>query len=338
MKLQIEGNMKNYWKDKTVLVTGASGLVGSCLTNQLINYQATVVAFIQDWNPQSELIKSQDINKVYVVQGELQNFSQVERAINEYAVDSVIHLGAQTIVGTANRSPLGTFESNVRGTYNILEAARLHKSMVKRILIASSDKAYGTSKTLPYTEDMPLKGLHPYDVSKSCADLISSCYANTYNMPVIISRCGNIYGGGDLNWNRLIPGTIQSLLLNKRPIVRSNGLFTRDYVYVKDVVSAYLTLLELSSEKQIFGEAFNFGPNTPHTVLEIINHIQQLTNTTDLDPIILNQANMEIKNQSLDSSKIRSKIGWQPLYTIEQGLSETIEWYENYLNKCLVTQ
>jgi len=325
---------QNFWENKKVLITGATGLVGSWLTQSLSEKNAEVTVLIRDHDPQSELIRSGLINKTTVVNGSLEDLYSIERAINEKEIDTVFHLGAQTIVSTALRNPFPTFESNIRGSYNLLEVCRIHKSLVKRIVIASSDKAYGSSKVLPYTEDMPLKGEHPYDVSKSCTDLISHCYAKTYDLPIVIARCGNIYGGADLNFSRIIPGTIKSILQGKAPEIRSNGLFTRDYIYVKDVVLAYLSLAESLSESQenLYGESFNFGPNCPYTALEIVNALLLLMMRQDLKPQILNNAKGEIQDQTLCSKKAKDKLGWTPSYSLEDGLKETIEWYKSYLN------
>lgn len=322
-----------FWKDKNVLVTGASGFLGSWLTRELLVNDSNVFALIRDLDPRSQLMSSGLINKVGVIQGALEEFSSIERAINENEIDTVFHLGAQTIVGVAYRSPLSTFDSNIRGTYNLLEACRIHKASIKRVVIASSDKAYGSSTILPYTEDMPLQGAHPYDVSKSCADLISSSYATSYNLPVVIARCGNLYGGGDLNWSRLIPGLIRDYFNHKTPKIRSNGTYTRDYLYVEDAVKAYMLLAEQLIREDVIGQSFNFGPNKPYSVTEIIKQVKAHMNIMDETCEIMNLAGDEIRHQSLDSSKARRKLGWQPQYDLQDGLSETIKWYEEYLLK-----
>ena len=221
------------WTGRRVFVTGATGIVGSWLVKRLLELGAYVVALVRDWDPQTELVRSGDILRTNVVNGRLEDYDTLERAINEHEIDTVFHLGAQPIVTTALRNPLPTFEANIRGSYNLLEACRVHRSLVKRVVVASSDKAYGDAPSLPYTEDMPANGRHPYDVSKSCTDLLALSYAHTYDLPVTVARCGNIYGGGDLNWSRIVPGTIRSLWHGERPIIRSNGLFTRDYIYVR---------------------------------------------------------------------------------------------------------
>jgi len=321
------------WKESRVLVTGATGIVGSWLVKRLIQEGAFVATLIRDWNPQSELIRSGDVKRTTVISGELENFHALERAISENEIDTIFHLGAQPLVGIALRSPLPTFEANIRGSYNILEACRIHRDIVKRIVVASSDKAYGDVANLPYTEDMIPYGRFPYDVSKSCTDLLARSYAQTYDLPVTIARCGNIYGGGDLNWSRIVPGTIRSFLNEESPSIRSDGKFTRDYIFVLDVVQAYLLLASKAQEKAIRGEAFNFSGEQPWNVLDVTKKIQEIMGCEHLESIILNQANAEIKDQYLDSSKAKRMLNWAPLYSLEKGLIETIEWYKAFLEK-----
>jgi CDP-glucose 4,6-dehydratase len=321
------------WKEHRVFVTGATGFIGSWLVRQLLQQGAYVVVLIRDWDPQSQLIRSGDVNRTRVVNGPLEDYGTLERAINEHETDTVFHLGAQTLVGMAMRSPLQTFESNIRGTYNLLEACRVHGSLVQRVVVASSDKAYGEAERLPYTEDMPLQGRHPYDVSKSCPDLIAVTYAQSYNLPVAITRCGNVYGGGDLNWSQLVPSVIRNVLANQRPVLRSDGSNTRDYIFVSDVVNAYMTLAARTGEKGIQGQAFNFGLESRTTVLDMTRAVLRLMGRADLEPTILNSAKGEIKDQSLDSTKARRELGWSPGYTLEQGLKETIPWYREYLGQ-----
>lgn len=316
-------------KEKNILITGASGIIGYWLTYSLYDMGAEIVVYIRDFVPKSNLIKSGIFSKVNAVWGQLEDYAKIERTLNEYEIDTVFHLGAQTIVETANRSPLGTFNSNIMGTWNILEACRNSK-FIKNIIVASSDKAYGDSTKLPYTEDMPLAGENPYDVSKSCSDLIAQSYAKTYGMPIGIARCGNVYGGNDLNFNRIVPGTIKSLLRNQRPIIRSDGMFKRDYIYVKDAVSSYILLAENLERKEIKGQSFNFGNDKPIKVLEIVNTIQRLMKKERIKPKILNTAKGEIKEQYLDSRKAYRLLKWMPKYTLEKGLKETIEWYKNF--------
>ncbi len=251
----VEGlEMSGEWTGRRVFVTGATGIVGSWLVRRLLDDGALVVALVRDWDPQTELIRSGDIGRTHVVNGALEDYASLERTVNEHEIDTVFHLGAQTIVGSAYRSPLPTFEANIRGTYNLLEVCRVHSGLVGSIVVASSDKAYGESPTLPYAEDMPLAGRHPYDVSKSCTDLLAATYAHTYGLPVTVARCGNIYGGGDLNWSRIVPGTVRSLLAEEQPIIRSDGKFTRDYIYVQDVVDAYLRLAHSAADDGVRGE------------------------------------------------------------------------------------
>lgn len=319
-------------KGKNVFVTGASGIVGYWLVSKLQDIGAETTVFVRDFVPKSNLIMSGLFGKVNIVSGQLEDCLTIERALNEYEIDTVFHLGAQTIVETANRSPLGTFNSNIRGTWNVLEACR-NSRLVKNIVVASSDKAYGSSKKLPYTEDMPLAGEHPYEVSKSCSDLIAQSYAKTYGMPIGIARCGNVYGGNDLNFNRIVPGTIKSLINNQRPLIRSDGTLKRDYIYVKDVVNSYISIAENLNRKEIRGQSFNFGNEKPVTVMKIVNVILRLMGKEKIKPKILNTARGEIKNQYLDSSKAARHLNWKPRYSLEKGLKETIQWYRNFFKK-----
>jgi CDP-glucose 4,6-dehydratase len=319
------------WQGRRVYVTGATGILGSWLVKRLIAEGAYVVALVRDADPASELIRSGDINRISVVNGRLEDYDTQVRAINEHEIDTVFHLAAQPIVTTALRSPLLTFESNVRGTWNVLESCRVYRELVTRVVVASSDKAYGDAAVLPYTEDMPLNGRHPYDVSKSCTDLLAATYAHTYQLPVVVARCGNIYGGGDLNWSRIVPGTIRSLLNGERPVIRSDGRFIRDYIYVEDVVSAYLALGLAAANPGISGEAFNFSPETQVPVLDIVRSLQRIVGRTDLEPVILDQARAEIRDQYLDSAKARRLLGWRPQYSLESGLQATVGWYQTFL-------
>ena len=307
-------------------------MIGSFLVRELLGRGSRVVVLIKDMESQSGLIKGGDIKKVTVVNGSLEDYWTLEQAINKHQVQTVFHLGAQTIVGAAHRSPLPTFEANIRGTYNLLEACRVHMDLCSRIVVASSDKAYGEQPVLPYTEEMSLVGRHPYEVSKSCADILSQSYYHTYDLPVAIARCGNVYGGNDLNFSRIVPGTIRSLLRGEPPVVRSDGTYVRDYVYVRDVVGAYLRLAERMDDDNVRGKAFNFSSENPATVLEVVSAIRKLMNLEHLEPIVLGTARGEIKNQVLDSGKARKVLGWCPDYSLEEGLRETISWYEDFFD------
>ena len=320
---------RSFWLDRTTLVTGATGLVGSWLVKRLVAEGADVTCLVRDWVPQSELVRSGLFEQVKIVRGDIREQSFLERVMGENEIDTVIHLAAQTIVTIANRNPISTFESNIAGTWSLLEACRRSPS-VKQIVVASSDKAYGDQQALPYREDLPLQGQHPYDVSKSCADLIARTYAVTYDLPVVITRCGNFYGGGDLNWNRIIPGTIRSVLRGQNPVIRSDGNWVRDYFYVEDGAAAYMLLAEqLARKPELKGEAFNFSYEVPMTVREIVEEILRLMNS-NLEVSVLNQAKNEIMHQYLSAEKARAQLGWKPLFNLTDGLRRTIEWYQQY--------
>lgn len=320
---------QSFWQDRPVLVTGATGLVGGWLVRRLLEAGAEVVCLVRDWVPRSELVRSGLIERAQVVRGHLCDQPLLERTLGEYEVESVIHLAAQTIVGIANRNPVSTFESNIQGTWTLLEACR-RSPRVQQIVVASSDKAYGDQPNLPYDEDTPLQGQHPYDVSKSCADLIAHSYAKTYGLPVIVTRCGNFFGGGDLNWNRIVPGTIRSVLRGQRPVIRSDGLFTRDYFYVEDGAAAYMLLVEgLAARPELAGEAFNFSNEQPLTVLALVDHILRLMQS-DLQPEVRSEATHEIRHQYLSARKARQFLNWQPLFSLESALQLTIQWYTDF--------
>ena len=319
------------WPARRVLVTGATGFVGSWLVKALLERQALVVALVRDLDHQSELVRSGAVCNVTVVNGRLEDYAAVERAVNEHEVDTVFHLGAQAIVGAALRNPLPTFEANVRGTYHVLEACRAHSGLVRRVVIASSDKAYGDTDRLPYTEEHPLVGRHPYDVSKSCTDLLAASYHHTYGMPVAISRCGNIYGGGDLNWSRIVPGTIRSFLRNERPVLRSDGTLVRDYFYVEDAAAAYLALAEQLDRPEVAGQAFNFSTESYVTVREIVETIGQVMKAQHLAPEIQGRAAGEIQKQSLCARKAREVLGWTARHDLTDGMAKTVEWYRAFL-------
>ncbi|WP_375005052.1 GDP-mannose 4,6-dehydratase [Bacillus velezensis] len=321
----------SFWKNKNVFVTGCTGLLGSCLVKELIDQGANVTGLVRDTVPKSNLYQGEQVKQMNIVQGTLEDLDVIERALGEYEIDTVFHLAAQAIVGVANRNPISTFEANILGTWNILEACRRHP-LIKRVIVASSDKAYGDQPTLPYDENMPLQGKHPYDVSKSCADLLSHTYFNTYGLPVCITRCGNLYGGGDLNFNRIIPQTIQLVLNGEAPEIRSDGTFIRDYFYIEDAVEAYLLLAEKMEELNLAGEAFNFSNEIQLTVLELVEKILKAMDS-DLKPKVLNQGSHEIKHQYLSAEKARKLLNWTPAHTIDEGLEKTIEWYKAFFQK-----
>jgi CDP-glucose 4,6-dehydratase len=328
--LGMSGIKGSFWLDRPTFVTGATGLVGGWLVQRLIEAGADVVCLVRDWVPQSEFVRARLIEKTKVVRGDVRDQMLIERTLGEYEIDTIIHLAAQTIVGIANRNPVSTFESNIAGTWSLLEASR-RSPAVKQIVIASSDKAYGDHEVLPYSEEAPLQGRHPYDVSKSCADLIAQSYATTYNLPVAITRCGNFYGGGDLNWNRIVPGTIRSILREQRPVIRSDGQFVRDYFYAEDGAAANMVLAEaLSANPDLRGQAFNFSNEIQVTVLELVERLLHLLNS-NLEPEIRNEATNEIRHQYLSAAKAREVLEWKPLFTLDEGLGRTIDWYKTFL-------
>lgn len=318
-----------FWVDRPTFVTGGTGLVGSWLVRRLRQAGADVVCLVRDWVPQSELVRTGDFSAVKVVRGDVRDQALLERILGEYEIDTVIHLAAQTIVTIANRNPVSTFETNIGGTWSLLEACR-RSPRVRQVVVASSDKAYGDQTVLPYAESTPLQGQHPYDVSKSCADLIAHTYAVSYGLPVAITRCGNFYGGGDLNWNRIVPGTIRSILRGQRPVIRSDGEYIRDYFYVEDGAHAYMLLAEaLAGNPALRGEAFNFSNELQVTVVELVRRILALMES-DLQPEIRNEASNEIRHQYLSAAKARQVLHWAPLFTLEAGLERTIAWYRQF--------
>jgi len=319
-----------FWTDRSTLITGGAGLVGSWLVRRLVEAGADVVCLVRDWVPQSEMVRKGFLDKVRVVRGDVCDQELMERTLGEYEISTVIHLAAQTIVGIANRNPVSTFESNIKGTWSLLEACR-RSPKIESVVVASSDKAYGDAKVMPYDETTPLFGKHPYDVSKSCTDLIAHSYAYTYGLPVVITRCGNFYGGGDLNWNRIVPGTIRSILRGERPVIRSDGQFVRDYFYVEDGAAAYTLVAErLAENPALKGHAFNLSNEKPVTVLELVDLILRGMDSK-LAPVIENQANNEIRKQYLDATKARQQLSWRPSFTIDEGLARTIRWYRAFL-------
>jgi CDP-glucose 4,6-dehydratase len=322
----------SFWVDRPVFMTGATGLFGGWLVRKLVELNSNVVCIVRDWVPQSELIRSDLISKVKVVRGDVRDQALMERILGEYEIETIIHLAAQTIVTIANRNPVTTFETNIGGTWSLLEACR-RSPKVGQIIMASSDKAYGDQEDLPYHEETPLQGSHPYDVSKSCADLIAHSYAANFGLPVAITRCGNFYGGGDLNWNRIIPGTIRSVLRGQAPVIRSDGKYIRDYFYVEDGVAAYLLLAEkLAGNPALSGEAFNFSNELQVNVLDLVSQLLDLMGSS-LKPEILNQATNEIRHQYLSARKAREVLDWHPIFSLDEGLKRTITWYQDYFSE-----
>jgi len=320
----------SFWLDRPVFVTGCAGFLGSWLTIALVEAGASVVGLIRDEVPFSHLRRSGYQDRIVVVHGDVTDRVTMERVLAEHEIDTIFHLAAQTIVPIANRSPLSTFETNIKGAWTMLEAAR-RSPKVSRVLIASSDKAYGIQEKLPYTEDAPLLGCYPYDASKACAEFIARTYVATYDLPVAVTRCANLYGGGDLNWSRVFPGTIRSVVRGERPVIRSDGTMLRDYLYVRDGVNAYLTLAEHLDGPEVKGEPFNFGMDDPKSVLEIVRTIISVSDHPELEPLVLANAPNEIPAQYLDSSKARRVLGWAPRYSLEEGLREALEWYREFL-------
>ncbi|MEO8216877.1 MAG: NAD-dependent epimerase/dehydratase family protein [Acidobacteriota bacterium] len=322
--------MRPFWRDRSTLVTGATGLVGGWLVRRLLEAGADVVCLVRDWVPQCELVRGGDIDRVKTVRGDIRDRDLLERALGEYEITTVMHLAAQTIVPVANRNPASTFDTNIRGTWELLEACR-RSPAVAQIVVASSDKAYGSHEALPYEESTALQGVHPYDVSKSCADLLAYSYAASFGLPLAITRCGNFYGGGDLNWSRIVPGTIRSVLRGERPVIRSDGQYVRDYFYVEDGAAAYMLLAErLAADPSLKGRAFNFSNETQRTVLELVRELLGVMGS-DLEPDVRGTASNEIRHQYLSAERARTELEWQPLFTLDEGLARTIQWYRDHL-------
>ena len=322
----------SFWRDRPTLVTGATGLLGGWLTRRLVESEASVVCLVRDWVPRSLLLGGPLASKVTMVRGDVRDQALLERVMGEYEIDTVMHLAAQTIVPIANRNPVSTFETNIGGTWTVLEACR-RSPKVKQIVYASSDKAYGESDELPYDESAPLRGSYPYDVSKACGDRIAQSYAATYDLPVAITRCGNCFGGGDLNWNRLVPGTIRAALRGERPVIRSDGTLVRDYLYVEDAAATYTLLAEhLASNCELRGEAFNFSNELRMSVSEMVERILDLMGKgAQFD--MRSDAPNEIQHQYLSAERAQRVLGWAPKFSLEEGLKRTIAWYTDFLNQ-----
>ncbi len=323
---------KAFWEGRHVFITGGFGLLGSTITELLHLMGARITLLQRDQVPSSRLWETEASKHVNIVRGDILSYEDVYRTIAEYEVDTVIHLAAQPIAPVGNRAPLPTINMNVMGTANVLEACRTNPT-VKRVVVASSDKAYGAQPVLPYTEDAPLQGRHPYDVSKSCTDLIAQMYYHTYKLPVAVTRCGNLYGPGDLNWQRIVPETIKHLLHGEKPVIRSDGKFIRDYFFVRDAANGYLHIAENMGNPEVVGQAFNLSTGNGKTVLSIVDSLSKAVGRSDLEPTILNEAKAEIHEQTLSSEKALRILGWQPVFTLEEGLEETVSWYKDYFTK-----
>ncbi|MDR6550713.1 GDP-mannose 4,6-dehydratase [Paenibacillus qinlingensis] len=321
--------MKPFWKDRNVFITGCTGFLGRHLIKELIKSGAHITGLVRG-NVQDSVtstFQEELFSKINLVHGSLKDLSIIQEALENNRIDTVFHVAAQSIAGTANRNPIQTFETNIQGTWNVLESCRQHP--VKRIIIASSEKSYGEHASLPLDESFPLQGRHPYDVSKSCGDLITQAYFYTYQLPVCIARFGNVFGGGDLNFNRIIPHTISSVIHHVSPVIRSDGTLVRDYLYVEDAVHAMMRLAEKMEESGITGEAFNFSNENPFSVSHVVTSILNGMDS-DLQPIVLNVASNETQRQYLSAQKARELLGWQPIFDWDTGLVRTIDWYKKY--------
>jgi CDP-glucose 4,6-dehydratase len=315
---------KNFWKNKKILITGFEGFLGSNLTQELLKTEAKVIGLDIKTFRKATILCSQDYKKMVVYKGSVTNYKLMRSILRKHSINIIFHLAAEAIVSRSQENPRKAFESNITGTWEVLEAARSQGNM-EAIVVTSSDKAYGSHKKLPYREDAPLIANHPYDVSKSCADLIAHTYAHTYGLPVVITRCGNIFGPGDFNFSRIVPDAIRCALTGKTLLIRSDGKFTRDYVYVEDIVNGYIVLAEKLQKLKLSGEAFNFSDEKPLTVLELVKVIFKSLNKKP-NYKILNKAKYEIKHQYLSSLKARKILGWRPKVTLGEGLKETIRW------------
>ena len=322
----------DFWRERPVLVTGCTGMLGSWLTGALVERGADVVGLVHDWVPQSQLVISGTYERIKIARGSVTDYTLLERVLAEYEIETVIHLAALSTAPTARRNPLLAFETNIKGTWLVLDAAR-RTDTVKRVLVASSDKAYGTHEQLPYTEDMPLLACYPYGVSKACAEMLAHTYAVTYDLPVGITRCANLYGGGDLNWNRIIPGTIRSVIHGERPVIRSDGSPMRNYLFVQDAVTGYLQLAEMLDDPALHSQVFNFGMDVPQSVLNVVQAIIASSDHPEIKPLIMGQASNEIHVQYMSSVKAKQLLGWTPAYTLEQALRETWVWYKTFFGE-----
>lgn len=321
----------NFWKDKRIFVTGGTGFIGTYLVDELVRKGAEVYCLAFEIQRDCNFVKKGLDKSTSLIYGDMRDFEMIKLSLEKYGIDTVFHLAAQPLVQIALRNPFETIKANVTGVLNVLEACRL--TSVKRLVIASSDKAYGSHDELPYDESFALKGGYPYDVSKSCTDLLAQAYGKTYGMDIGISRSSNVYGGGDLNFDRIIPESIKSILFDAPIQIRSDGKFIREFFYVKDAAKAYLVLGEKIGELGLKGEAFNFGTDQPIVILDLVEKIKRVSKKVDAEIKILNVVKGEIKNQFLSSKKARDILGWAPEYDLERGLEETYNWYKEYFKK-----
>jgi CDP-glucose 4,6-dehydratase len=322
-----------WWSGAAVLVTGGQGFVGSWLCERLLGLGARVIVPRRDVPAVSRFRVEGLEERCDTVLADLLDYEGLVRVVNEHDVRAVFHLGAQTIVGTANRSPLSTFEANVRGTYNLLEACRAAGVVgepLERIVVASSDKAYGETDELPYREDLPLRPVYPYDVSKACADMLARSYAVTYDLPVAVTRLANVYGSGDFNFSRIVPDTARALVEGQAPVLRSDGTPERDFLHASDAVEAYLAVASSLPERR--GMAWNAGPGAPVPVIEIVRRLIAVSGV-EVEPDVQGSGVPpgEIASQHLDSSLIREELGWEPRVWLDEGLREAWEWYRRVL-------
>jgi CDP-glucose 4,6-dehydratase len=319
---------EKFWKGKRVFVTGHEGFLGSNLTKRLITYGAEITGLDIEIKRKQTIFSVSDYRNIESIKGNISKRELVNKIIDKCKPEILFHLAAEAIVGRCNDDPVNAFKSNIEGTWNILDKCRGNR-YIKAIVIASSDKAYGSHEKLPYKEDAALIGNHPYDVSKSCADLIAYTYFHTYRLPVGTTRCGNIYGPGDFNYSRIVPDAIRSALNNKMFFIRSDGEFTRDYVFVQDIVNGYLRLAEQMNKMSLKGESFNFSDENPMKVMDFVKMIYEIAGKNP-NFKVLNKAKYEIKHQYLCSQKARKMLGWKPEYSLSEGIRQTIEWYKQY--------
>lgn len=321
---------RNSLKDTNILVTGFEGFLGSHLTKKLISLGVHVVGLDIKVHRKNTILAKDDYKDITLIKGSVTDYKLLKQILSRYKISTIFHLAAEALVEQCRNNPLRTFSSNIEGTWMVLEACRYNKR-INTVIIASSDKAYGIHKNLPYKETAPLKGIHPYDVSKSCADLVASCYYHTYKVPVIITRCGNIYGPGDFNFSRIIPDALRSIFSHRQLRIRSNGKFTRDYVYVDDIVNGYILLAKKGSSTKLFGQAFNFSNEKPLSVIQLVKKLYSLAGKRE-NYKIFNQSKYEIPHQYLSAKKVRTMLDWRPRYTLNKGLAITTRWYKNYFN------